>query len=61
MRKLTRDQILALIGVIDVLFVFIGFTPSVMRLAIAGIALVSFVILESKYIRLAIKKLSVKF
>lgn len=61
MRKLTRDQILALIGVIDVLFVFIGFTPSVMRVVIAGIALVSFVILESKYIRLAIKKLSVKF
>lgn len=61
MRKLTRDQNLALIGVIDVLFVFIGFMPSVMRLAIAGIALVSFVILESKYIRLAIKKLSVKF
>lgn len=61
MKKLTRDQILTLIGVIDVLFVFIGFMPSVIRVVIAGIALISFVLLESKYIKLAIKKLSIKF
>lgn len=61
MRKLSKDQIAVLIGIIDVLFIFIGFLPSVIRVIIAGIALISFVLLESKYVELAIKKLSIKF
>lgn len=61
MRKLSKDQIVVLIGIIDVLFIFIGFLPSIIRVVIAGIALISFVLLESKYIKLAIKKLSIKF
>lgn len=61
MKKLSKDQIAVLIGIIDVLFIFIGFLPSVIRVVIEGIALISFVLLESKYIKLAIKKLSIKF
>ena len=61
MKKLSKDQIAVLIGIIDVLFIFIGFLPSVIHVIIAGIALISFVLLESKYIKLAIKKLSIKF
>lgn len=61
MKKLSKDQIAVLIGIIDVLFIFIGFLPSVICVVIAGIALISFVLLESKHVKLAIKKLSIKF